>query len=79
MLTDSEAAVAREVLIHGPLSRSALATRLHLSPASLTRLTRPLLDAGLLVERDDDGGGPGSVGRHRVLSTSPPPPGPSWE
>ncbi|MDU0366471.1 ROK family transcriptional regulator [Microbacterium sp. KSW4-17] len=72
MLTDSEAAVAREVLIHGPLSRSALATRLHLSPASLTRLTRPLLDAGLLVERDDDGGGPGSVGRpSRPLDLSP--------
>lgn len=61
MLTDSEAAVAREVLIHGPLSRRALAVRLHLSPASLTRLARPLLDAGLLVERDDEVDG--SVGR----------------
>lgn len=70
MLTESEAAVAREVLIHGPLSRSALATRLHLSPASLTRLTRPLLDAGLLVELDDDAAG--SVGRpSRPLDLSP--------
>lgn len=70
MLTDSEAAVAREVLIHGPLSRRVLATRLHLSPASLTRLARPLLDAGLLVELDD--AVDGTVGRpSRPLDVSP--------
>jgi predicted NBD/HSP70 family sugar kinase len=43
-------AVALEVLLHGPLSRSHLARRLGLSAGSLTRLTKPLLDAGLLVE-----------------------------
>lgn len=42
--------VALEVLLHGPLSRTELARRLDLSQASLTRLTRPLLTSGLLVE-----------------------------
>jgi predicted NBD/HSP70 family sugar kinase len=42
--------VALEILRHGPLSRSELARRLDLSQASLTRLTRPLLAGGLLVE-----------------------------
>ncbi len=42
--------VALEVLINGPLSRSEIARRLDLSPGSLTRLSTPLLDAGLLVE-----------------------------
>ncbi|WP_345801398.1 ROK family transcriptional regulator [Microbacterium sp. AZCO] len=61
MLTDSEKALARAVLIHGPISRSALTTRLGLSPASLTRLAKPFLDQGLLVELDDSADG--SVGR----------------
>lgn len=61
MLTDSEAALARAVLIHGPISRSALTRRLGLSPASLTRLTKPFLDRGILVELDDVVDG--SVGR----------------
>lgn len=43
-------AVALEVLIHGPLSRSEVARRLDLSPGSLTRLSAPLLDSGLLIE-----------------------------
>jgi len=53
--------VALEVLIHGPLSRTEIARRLDLSQASLTRLSVPLLEAGLLVEveqRND-----GRVGR----------------
>ncbi len=61
MLTDSEAALARAVLIHGPISRSALTHRLGLSPASLTRLAKPFLDRGILVELDDVVDG--SVGR----------------
>ncbi|WP_137844793.1 ROK family transcriptional regulator [Microbacterium sp. 2FI] len=70
MLTDSEAALARAVLIHGPISRSALTRRLGLSPASLTRLAKPFLDRGFLVELDDlvDG----SVGRPtRPLDVAP--------
>lgn len=43
-------AVALEVLIHGPLSRSEVARRLGLSAGSLTRLSAPLLDSGLLVD-----------------------------
>ncbi len=43
-------AVALEVLIHGPISRSDIARRLDLSPGSLTRLSTPLIESGLLVE-----------------------------
>ncbi|SDQ05158.1 ROK family transcriptional regulator [Quadrisphaera sp. DSM 44207] len=49
----SSRAVAVEVLRHGPLSRVELARRLALSQGTLTRLTRPLLDEGLLVEAPD--------------------------
>ena len=53
MLTDSESALARAVLIHGPISRAALTRRLGLSPASLTRLAKPFLDQGIMIELDD--------------------------
>jgi predicted NBD/HSP70 family sugar kinase len=43
-------AVLLEVLRHGPLSRSELALRLGMSPASLTRLTAPWVESGLLRE-----------------------------
>lgn len=42
--------VALEVLLHGPLARVELARRLNLSTPSLTRITKPLLDEGLLHE-----------------------------
>ena len=42
--------LAREILIHGPILRSELSQRLGISPASLTRLTKPLIDRGLLIE-----------------------------
>ncbi len=38
------------MLINGPISRSEIARRLDLSPGSLTRLSTPLLESGLLVE-----------------------------
>ena len=41
--TGATRAVALEVLIHGPLSRSEVARRLDLSPGSLTRLSTPLI------------------------------------
>lgn len=70
MLTESERALAQAVLIHGPISRSALTTRLGLSPASLTRLAKPFLDRGLFVELDD--ASDGSVGRPvRPLDVAP--------
>lgn len=46
-------AVALEVLINGPISRSEIARRLDLSAGSLTRLSAPLIDAGILVEVDE--------------------------
>jgi len=61
MLSESEKALARAVLIHGPISRSELTSRLGLSPPSLTRLAKPFLDRGLMVELDDRSDG--SVGR----------------
>lgn len=70
MLTESEKALAQAVLIHGPIARSALTTRLGLSPASLTRLAKPFLDRGLLVELGD--ASDGSVGRPvRPLDVAP--------
>ncbi|WP_434992035.1 ROK family protein [Arthrobacter sp. Ld5] len=63
-------ALAREVLIRGPISRGDLATRLGLSVASLTRLSKPLLDAGVLRESEE--AGTASIGRPvRPLEVSP--------
>lgn len=42
--------VALQVLLNGPISRSEIARRLNLSQGSLTRLSTPLIEAGLLVE-----------------------------
>ncbi len=63
-------ALAREVLIRGPISRGDLAARLGLSVASLTRLSKPLLDSGML--READGAAVASIGRPvRPLEISP--------
>ncbi|SKA87348.1 Sugar kinase of the NBD/HSP70 family, may contain an N-terminal HTH domain [Agreia bicolorata] len=50
VIRDPARDLAREVLIHGPIARGELGRRLGLSPASLTRLSRPFLDHGILVE-----------------------------
>ncbi len=52
-------AVAVEVLLNGPISRSEIARRVGLSPGSLTRLSTPLLEAGLLVDAGERTDGPG--------------------
>jgi predicted NBD/HSP70 family sugar kinase len=39
-----------EILLDGPLSRAELSRRVGLSPGSLTRLTKPMVESGLLVE-----------------------------
>ncbi len=63
-------ALAREVLIRGPISRADLASRLNLSVASLTRLSKPLLDAGVL--RESDAATATAIGRPvRPLEISP--------
>ena len=54
-LSPGERSVAIEVLVHGPLSRTELAHRLDLSAGSLTRLTKPLIESGLLVEVPEAG------------------------
>lgn len=70
MLTESHEALAREVVIHGPIARSALGRRLGLSPASLTRLAKPFLERGLFIELDETASG--SVGRPvRPLDIAP--------
>ncbi|MDN5725092.1 MAG: ROK family transcriptional regulator [Propionibacteriales bacterium] len=43
-------AVAREVLRRGPLSRAELARQLHLSGPSVSRIVKPLVASGLLLE-----------------------------
>lgn len=52
-LSDIARDLAREVLVHGPIERATLAHLLRLSPASLTRLSKPYLDAGFFVEGAD--------------------------
>ncbi|MFH8977856.1 ROK family protein [Streptomyces sp. NPDC017890] len=54
-LSPGERSVAIEVLVHGPLSRTEIARRLGLSPGSLTRLTKPLIESRLLVEVPEAG------------------------
>ncbi len=49
-LSPTERAVAIEVLTNGPSSRSEIARRLGMSGGSLTRLAKPLIDSGLLLE-----------------------------
>jgi predicted NBD/HSP70 family sugar kinase len=43
--------IVKELLVNGPRTRTELARRLGLSNGSLTRLTKPLVESGLLVER----------------------------
>lgn len=49
-LAESALELARLVLVRGPISRGELAREMKLSIASLTRLGKPLLDSGLLIE-----------------------------
>ncbi|MFC0680940.1 ROK family protein [Lysobacter korlensis] len=51
-LSATSRAVAIEVLVHGAQSRARLSERMGLSAGSLTRLVKPLLAAGVLIESD---------------------------
>jgi predicted NBD/HSP70 family sugar kinase len=51
-LSATSRAVAIEVLVHGAQSRARLSERMGLSAGSLTRLVKPLIAAGVLVESD---------------------------
>lgn len=66
----AEATVARTVLIHGPISRSALAVRMGMSPASLTRLTKTFIHNGILVELGEVADGVGRPSRPLDVSST---------
>lgn len=51
--------VAQEVLLQGPLSRAELARRFDLNPGTLTRITKALVDEGVLT---GSSGAPAGVG-----------------
>lgn len=51
--SDPTLAVARSIIVHGPISRTAIAERLGLSQPTLTRLVKPLIASGLVHERSD--------------------------
>ncbi|AKU16452.1 ROK family transcriptional regulator [Luteipulveratus mongoliensis] len=74
-LSAGERQIALELLRRGPMSRAALARHLSLSAPSLTRLTKPLMDSGLLVAGPETPAGQGRPatplqvdhGEHRVV------------
>ncbi|ONI73914.1 hypothetical protein BWI15_10935 [Kribbella sp. ALI-6-A] len=51
-LSELSRAVAVDILVHGPRSRLQLAKSMGLSAATLTRLVKPLLEAGVLAETE---------------------------
>lgn len=54
---DSAAAVFRVIREQGPINRSAIARRTHLSPSAVTMLTKDLVDIGIVIEEDNPGAG----------------------
>jgi len=52
VLSEASRSVLVDLLVNGPASRADLARRAGLSPASLTRITRSFVDAGLVSESD---------------------------
>lgn len=49
--TSPEFAVARSIVVDGPISRTDIAERLNLSLPTLTRIVKPLIASGLVEER----------------------------
>lgn len=49
-ITTPERRLLLQVLLHGPITRATLSARLELSPATVARLARALVDAGILHE-----------------------------
>lgn len=58
-------AIVKALLLGGPHSRGDLATRLDLSAGSLTRLSKPLIAAGIIIEQPLQDSAPG-LGRPSV-------------
>jgi DNA-binding transcriptional ArsR family regulator len=63
---EPEIAVLSTILVHGPISRKEIASKLGLSQATLTRLAKPLLDFSLVEETADRFDGPGRPSRPLV-------------
>ena len=53
----SRGLVLRQILFRGPISRSGIADRVGLTRATVSRITRELIDAGLIEEGDTIGDG----------------------
>lgn len=67
---DASLPVAIEVLRHGPISRAELARRMKMSAGSLSRLTAPLIERGLIIDIGEHNDG--RVGRPtRLLDIEP--------
>ncbi len=64
--SDVEIAALSLILMHGPVSRTDLAARLSLSPSTMTRAVKPLLDRELVHETADSFEGPGRPSRPLV-------------
>ncbi len=60
--TPAASSVFTTVLSEGPLTRVEVARRTGLSPAAVTKAVRPLMEAGYVVETEDEGARP-SIGR----------------
>ena len=65
-------AVLREILLSGPVSRTEIAARIGLTGGAVSRIVRPLIDAGLVrelpqerAEETDQTGAPVRASRHR--------------
>lgn len=54
--TGTSLAVAHEVLRKGPLSRAELARHFGVTAGTMTRIVKPLLDEGVLIEKPADNG-----------------------
>ena len=52
VLSETARSVVIDLLVHGPLSRADLARRAAMSPATLTRVARSLVEAGLITETE---------------------------
>jgi predicted NBD/HSP70 family sugar kinase len=63
---DVELAALSTILVHGPVSRTELASRLALSQSTMTRAVKPLLDRGLVHETSEPLEGPGRPSRPLV-------------
>jgi predicted NBD/HSP70 family sugar kinase len=65
---DVELAALSMILARGPISRTELAARLSLSPSTMTRAVKPLLDLGLVMETSEHLEGPGRPSRPLVAA-----------